>query len=343
MKFSIFDHMDRGSSPLNEQFEQRLKLAEAYEAAGFYAYHLAEHHSTPLGIASAPSVFLSAIAQRTKRLRFGPLVYALSMHHPIRVLEEICMLDQMSSGRLELGFGRGISPFEIGYYGVNPDSAQEIYQESYQIIQMGLTHKEINFHGKHFQFNDVPVELSCFQKPTPPIWYGLGSTGGTKWAAENRINVVCNGPAAFVRRLTDSYRNDWHAAGHSEHEIPEMGVSRHVVVADTDSEALEIAERGYQKWRSSLFHLWIKHGTTPTLPFPPTFAGAQEAGLAIAGAPDTVREWVRKDVLASGVNYMTCRMAFGDMTYEESLHSTRLFGRQIAALKDELSAEFSRA
>ncbi|MGZ8522092.1 MAG: LLM class flavin-dependent oxidoreductase, partial [Candidatus Binatia bacterium] len=77
MDYGIFDHLDRSALPLNEYYEARLKLIEAYECAGFYAYHLAEHHSTPIGLAPSPSVFLSAIAQRTKTLRFGPMVYAL--------------------------------------------------------------------------------------------------------------------------------------------------------------------------------------------------------------------------------------------------------------------------
>ena len=84
MEFGVFDHLDRNDLPLHEFYEARLKLIEAYEAAGFYAYHLAEHHSTPIGMAPSPSVFLSAVAQRTRRLRFGPMVYALPLHHPLR-------------------------------------------------------------------------------------------------------------------------------------------------------------------------------------------------------------------------------------------------------------------
>src|SRR4026209_2999920 len=107
MEFGVFDHLDRNDLPLNEYYEARLKLIEAYERASFYAYHVAEHHSTPIGLAPSPSVFLSAIAQRTSRLRFGPMVYALPLHHPLRLIEEICMVDQLSGGRLEIGFGRG--------------------------------------------------------------------------------------------------------------------------------------------------------------------------------------------------------------------------------------------
>ncbi len=72
MKFGIFDHVDRGTAPLNEFYEDRLKLAEKYDQAGFYAYHTAEHHATTLGMASSPSVYLSAVAQRTKLLALWP-------------------------------------------------------------------------------------------------------------------------------------------------------------------------------------------------------------------------------------------------------------------------------
>ena len=77
MKFGVFDHIDRGGGSLGELYESRLKLAEAYDRVGIDAYHVAEHHMTPLGMAPSPSVFLAAVAQRTKRLRFGPLVYTL--------------------------------------------------------------------------------------------------------------------------------------------------------------------------------------------------------------------------------------------------------------------------
>ena len=110
MEFGEFHHLERNDLPLHEYYEARLKLIEAYDAAGFYAYHLAEHHSTPIGMAPSPSVFLSAVAQRTRRLRFGPMVYALPLHHPLRLIEEICMLDQLSGGRLEIGFGVGLLP-----------------------------------------------------------------------------------------------------------------------------------------------------------------------------------------------------------------------------------------
>ena len=329
LSFGVFDHMDLGRLPLADQYEQRLQLVQDYEKAGFYAYHLAEHHSTPLGIAPSPSVYLAAVAQRTSRLRFGPLVYTLSMHHPLRVAEEICMLDQMSRGRLEVGFGRGVSPYEIGYYGVDPAQAQSLYREGYQVIQQALTRDRVDFTGTHFKFNEVPVVLEPYRQTPPPIWYGVGLPDGANWAAENGINIVCNGPAASVRAVTDRYRERWDAIG-AQGPLPRLGVSRHVVVADTDEQAMAIASRAYQLWRERLMHLWVKHGTKPaSLAFPERFEQAQADGLGIAGSPSTVRQWVEEEVARTGINYLVCRLAFGDLSYEESAQSTRLFGRHV--------------
>ncbi len=107
LELGIFDHLDHNGTSLAEQLEDRLKLIGLLEAEGYFAYHLAEHHSTPLGMAPSPSVFLAAVAQRTRKIKFGPLVYVLPLHHPLRLYEEICMLDHLSGGRLQLGVGRG--------------------------------------------------------------------------------------------------------------------------------------------------------------------------------------------------------------------------------------------
>src|ERR1700684_1641026 len=110
MEFGVFDHLGRTGQKLPDFYEDRLKIAEAYDRAGFYAYHIAEHHSTPLGMAPSPNVFLAAVAQRTKRLRFGPLVFVLPLYHPLRLISEICMLDQMSGGGPQAGFRPGAPP-----------------------------------------------------------------------------------------------------------------------------------------------------------------------------------------------------------------------------------------
>lgn len=96
VQFGIFDWIDRNQLPLSDLYEQRLRCLEYADEAGFYCYHLAEHQATPLGMAPSPGVFLSAAIQRTRHIRLGPLVYLLPLYNPLRLVQEICMLDHMS-------------------------------------------------------------------------------------------------------------------------------------------------------------------------------------------------------------------------------------------------------
>jgi alkanesulfonate monooxygenase SsuD/methylene tetrahydromethanopterin reductase-like flavin-dependent oxidoreductase (luciferase family) len=331
MEFGVFDHVDRGGrESLSALYEDRLNLIEAYDRLGIRTYHLAEHHATPLGMAPSPSVFLAAVAQRTKQLRFGPLVYTLSLHHPLRVVEEICMLDQLSGGRLEVGVGRGISPYEVGYYGVDPAKAQAIYVEALAIIVQGLTTHTLNFEGEFFRFRDVPMEMAPVQRPHPPLWYGLARPDGLPWVVANKVNIVCNGPPALVREVTDRYRADWAAAGHPAETIPFMGMTRSIVIAENDGEALDTARRAHRRWYESFILLWDKHGGRPINAFyPDNFDDAQRSGFGVAGTPATVRDMLLAQIEEARVNYLVCRFAFGDMTLQESLRSLEVFAREV--------------
>jgi alkanesulfonate monooxygenase SsuD/methylene tetrahydromethanopterin reductase-like flavin-dependent oxidoreductase (luciferase family) len=328
MHFGIFDHMDRGDLAVGQQYRERLELIAAYDQAGFYAYHLAEHHGTPLGVASAPSVFLAAISQRTKRLRFGPLVYTMSLYHPLRLLEEICMLDQLSDGRLELGIGRGISPIELGFYGVGAE-AQERYTEVLEVVLQGLTTGRLNHTGKYHTFHDVPLELSPVQTPHPPLWYGVARPDTTAWAAAQRMNIVTNGRADAVRAITDQYRVEWANTAHGDQPLPMMGMSRHVVIAKTDAAALEVAEPAYARWFTSLLYLWRLKNLQIPLNFPEDFREAHAQGLCLVGSVATVREHLAREIAESGVNYLLCRLAFGNLPMAQSLQSLQYMREEI--------------
>src|ERR1700704_5269741 len=105
-----------------------------------------------------------------------------------------------------------------------------------------------------------------------------------------------------------------------------MGMTRTIVVADSDAEALAIARRAHRRWHQSFMKLWDKHGTRPINAFyPDNFDAAQEAGFGVAGTPDTVREALTRQIAEAGVNYLVCRLAFGDMAPEESRASLELF------------------
>jgi alkanesulfonate monooxygenase SsuD/methylene tetrahydromethanopterin reductase-like flavin-dependent oxidoreductase (luciferase family) len=330
MKFGVFDHMDRSGGDLNRQFDDRLKLIELYERAGFHAYHIAEHHATPLGMAPSPSVFLAAVAQRTKTLRFGPLVFTVNLYHPLRLIDEICMLDQLSGGRLELGLGRGISPYEVGYYGVDPATGPERFAEASEVILKGLTQERLDHHGKYFTFKDVPMEMRPVQLPYPPLWYGANSLESADRLAKQGYNSVVGMKAEGVGAFTARYRAAWRALGRDEAEMPLIGLSRHILVGDTDKEAQSAAKRAFLLWYDALIHLWRAHGVgLPRQLIPEKFEDALAQGYIIAGSASTVRERMKHDNDIAGINYCLCRLAFGDLSFEESKHSLELFAREV--------------
>ena len=334
MQFGVFDHLDDSGLALGEFYENRLRLVEAYERVGMHVYLTAEHHATPLGMAPSPSVFHSAVAQRTRRILFGPLVYTLALYHPLRLAEEICMLDHMSGGRFQLGVGRGISPFELGYYGVNSDQAHARYLETYEVVMRALGAaqggaRELSFEGRYHNFHKVPLTMAPKQLPHPPLWYGIGAPAGIPWCVAKRCNVVSNAPLDQVRVITDGYRAQWLAAGNAAQALPLMGTTRHMVIAPTQAEATDLARSAYLRWFTSFMYLWEKNGSKPGAYFPSTWDELAGAGRALAGTPQTVREQLAAQIERSGVNFVLTRFAFGDLGYQHSLRSVELFAGEV--------------
>jgi alkanesulfonate monooxygenase SsuD/methylene tetrahydromethanopterin reductase-like flavin-dependent oxidoreductase (luciferase family) len=328
LAFGVFDHLDSSGLPLAEFYENRLKLTEAYDRLGFYGYHVAEHHATPLGMAPSPGIFLAAVAQRTRRLNFGPLVYTLPLYPPLRLIEEICMLDQISGGRFQLGVGRGISPIETRHCGVDPDAAPKMFAEAFEVILRGLQSRVLDFRGEYYRFDHVPLELEPWQKPHPPLWYGASTPASVERPASIGASIVTNANAVAARALFERYAALRAAAGAGGE--PKLGIARHVVVADTDEVALTLARPAYRRWHASFLKLWLDHGTRPVnVVYPAEFDGDGHDGRMIAGSPATVRDALQAQIDQCGANYVLTRFAFGDIALADAERSVALFAEQV--------------
>ena len=169
MLFAVFDHNDATGLPPARQLDERLELVAAYERLGYYAYQLAEHHGTPLGIAT-PHLMLAAASRLTSTIKLGTLISILTVVPPLRMVEEAATLDQLSNGRLVLGVGRGVSPIEIGFHGVPEDEAQPRFDEAFEILRMGLSSDVVDFHGTYYDISAAPVATRPVQQPLIP-WY----------------------------------------------------------------------------------------------------------------------------------------------------------------------------
>jgi alkanesulfonate monooxygenase SsuD/methylene tetrahydromethanopterin reductase-like flavin-dependent oxidoreductase (luciferase family) len=322
----IFDHMDRAAGTLADFFARRLELVELYDRLGFYSYHVAEHHSTPLGMAPSPNIFLATAAGRTQRLRLGPLVYLLPLYHPLRLLEEICMLDQLSGGRLDVGIGRGISPIEARLYGTDPTVSPKVFNEVLEVLLAGFGATMLNHKGEFFTYEEVPIEFQPFQQPHPPLWYGASSPDGATRSAGRGFNILSLAPVDDAVGIIKAYYD----AATPERPSQLAGIVRFVVVADTDREAVRIAEGAYGGWYENFNALYRRYGRGPVLgEQPKTFDAVVESGKGIAGSPETVRKELQRQVTLTGVNYLVCQFAFGTAAQTDVVRSIELFAEHV--------------
>jgi alkanesulfonate monooxygenase SsuD/methylene tetrahydromethanopterin reductase-like flavin-dependent oxidoreductase (luciferase family) len=328
IEFGIFDHVTRPSGvALDELYEGRIALLRRADAAGFYGYHLAEHHGHALSATPSQALFLAAVARETERLRLGMLVACLPLHHPIRLAEEICMLDHLCGGRLDIGVGRGISPFEHRLFGHEPDEARERFAELLPMLVRGLSTGRMDSTGStHYDFPEVELPLEPRQRPYPPLWVA----GNVELAARHGLNFVYGAPIDAGMRAR--YEELW-TAGRSDPERlnphvaePKVGSSHYLCIADSDEEARRIGERALRVLGAFLGRSVGReppHLQDPDRPEPPTplvraIQSGGPGGVLVCGSPSTVRDHFVRYAAEGNANYLVVNVPFGDMTLAEA-------------------------
>ena len=339
MKVGLFDHIGRADKPLAQLFDERLKFYGAADRAGFYCVHIAEHHCSPVNMAPSPSVFLAALARETKQIRLGPLCYLLTLYSPLRILEEISMLDHLSHGRMEVGVGRGVSPFELGYHNIDHSKSRDMFIDAYQCLRQGMGAKVMNYEGPYYTYRDAPVELHPLQSP-PAFWYGSSNVTGSTWAGEYGMHFTANGPTEFAKVNIDAFKEALAKRGGPEVSKPEfkggaaVGALRQIVVAETDEEALRIARPAAEKHLEELNWLRTKHNINEftsrlNVPRAATLEGMMKEGTIIAGSPKTVLNEILHQTEVLGTNYVLGYMMFGSLSIEDALRSLELFRTEV--------------
>jgi alkanesulfonate monooxygenase SsuD/methylene tetrahydromethanopterin reductase-like flavin-dependent oxidoreductase (luciferase family) len=340
MKIGLFDHVEHGERPLSTLFDERLRFAEAAEAGGIYCLHVAEHHQTPLNMVPAPGVYLGAVARATKRIRLGPLVYLLPLYSPLRLIEEICMLDHLSYGRLDVGVGRGVSPYELKYHKVEHEDSRDIFIDAFKCVSAGLVTDTLTYKGAHYAYDNVPIVLRPLQQPHPPFWYGSSNEIGSSFAGEHGLHFVTLGPIAVAKANIAAYKAALAKRGapaQPKAEFPggaAIGVQRHIFLADTDVEAQRYGKPAMEAHLAHLNWLRVKHGVTGlttrlNVPRGASFEACVADGTVIAGSPQTVRAEIERQVKELGVNYLLTYLFLGTMSLADALRSLQLFSAEV--------------
>jgi alkanesulfonate monooxygenase SsuD/methylene tetrahydromethanopterin reductase-like flavin-dependent oxidoreductase (luciferase family) len=347
IRFSMFDWLDESGRGMADDYEDRLIMLEQAEKVGFYAYHLAEHHGTTLSQTPSPNVFLSSVAQRTKTLRLGALTYLLPHYHPIRLLEELCMMDQLSHGRLEIGVSRGSSPHEGERLGVKREDSRGMYEEALEILVQGFKTGNLDYHGKYFQLEGLKTHFRPYQKPYPPMWYPTTNPESVPILAaqgfSTAFSINLHGNVDQIAQQVRVYRETYQAHSDDSDRInghvsePFIGLSSLIHIAETDSKALEQARRGQAKWFDNFTRRYFERGDNKYANAP-TYDDLIAGGKILVGSPGKIREQLGDYFERTGANYFLGAFAFGDLTREQILTSVDLFAQEVMPALSEPSA-----
>jgi alkanesulfonate monooxygenase SsuD/methylene tetrahydromethanopterin reductase-like flavin-dependent oxidoreductase (luciferase family) len=342
-------------------YDEHLRLAQRIEEMGWHSYYVIEHQNGDVSRITAPSVWLTAVARETSRLRIGAMMYQLPLHHPIRLAQEVAMLDQLSRGRVEFSTGIGVREHEFMRWGVNFYERAAMAEEVMQIVKMAWTQDEVTFDGKYWHFDEALPQPKPYQKPYPPIWAAVHSDAACEWAARNNLNVSQNlDTDETVKRKFDIFRSVWKECGHPS-PMPRTFLHRPVHVAETDEKAHEearpsVASRAGIPDAGPVANVRMTGrlvGSRIGLGTHARGMGADservdnkergltmdratrdydfslESGLAIVGSPETVIRRIQEQQAYIGYDILTTAHGIGRMPPEMVQNSVELFGREV--------------
>jgi len=348
MKFGTFFFFQAAPGHRHADIIHReLEQVEWTEELGFDEVWFTEHHFIDYGLSVDPSSLAAAAASRTQRVRIGLAAAILPFHHPLRLAEQMALVDIISNGRLDVGVGRGNRPAEFAGYRVPQIESRERFDETVEILRLAWTQERFSFHGRFFDFDDVRVIPKPLQQPHPPIYQvcvskdGIENTAVRGWPM---LNSVLTGPVDQLVTNRDTYLATLEKTGRSAPEIAALlgrwGVSRQIYVAETDAQALAEAKDA-ELWYQESFRRFVVperiEEAHPTLQ--PGFRAMADKLARVTwedlvretlafGSPDTVARHIAfmRDL---GVGQVLCWMNFGGLPQDRIRRSMELFAREV--------------
>ena len=339
MKFSNFLFPDSMSAEDDGRvIDETLQEARLTDALGYDTIWLAEHHFDGIVAYVDPVAFAAALAVATSKARIGFAVAQMALHHPIRLAEQVALIDHISKGRLIVGLGRGTAYniYDFQGYGIDHIDAQERFEEAEQIMFEAWKGKPVEHHGKFFDLKLPELRPATLTKPHPYVIRAAASEHGMLDIARRgnpfMMNVQTNAVTASRMRL---YRQTLREIGMDEAtiaaKVDECWVWRNVFVAETDAEAERIAVPAFiemHEHRVAMRKRIYEEQGVSILPMPPAGSAppphaAVETAL-VYGSPATVAEKLAP-LMETGVGGLIIQFRLGTMSYEQTASSLTLF------------------
>jgi len=343
LKFSDF-LFPESRDPLRDGavIEETLREARLADELGVDALWLAEHHFDGICAYVDPVSFAAALAVATHRCKIGFAVVQTSLHHPIRLAEQLALIDQLSKGRLIVGLGRGTAYNIYDYqgYGFDHREAQERFEEAEAVMRKAWTQESFHHRGKHFDLRVAGLRPTPFTKPHPfLIRAASGEASMVELARQGRPFLMNVQSLEVTRHRMELYRRTMREAGHDEEaiarNIEQCWIWRNVCVAETDAEAERIALPAFhamQEHRAALRErIYREQGVRieTAAPSPLAPARVDPRHALICGSPARVAE-AFAEIERIGVGGVIMQFRLGPMAHEAAKRSLTLFMREVA-------------
>ncbi len=347
MRFGLnfFPSFRPEDSSTADYYGQCLRLAARADELGFSSVKTVEHSFYDYGGHSPnPCVFLSAIAARTRRIRVVTGAVIPAFHHPAHLGGDLAMLDNMSRGRLDAGFGRAFLPKEFEVYGVPMSQSRERFEEAIGVIRRLWTEERISHHGRYWSFDDVRLMPRTFQKPHPPIWIAaISSEESFVYAAKHGFNLMIvpyAGKPGQLQEFVRLYRRLWAESGHPP-GAEQIQVAQFCYVAENRDEAHRGFERICKRYLETFADAVVSWKGRNEADYPgydkmvasilattPDKIIAQ--GGAFVGSPDDVAEQVKTCMQTfDGPIEPSMQINFGGSSDDEALRTVELLAAKV--------------
>ncbi|MBI2964429.1 MAG: LLM class flavin-dependent oxidoreductase [Deltaproteobacteria bacterium] len=338
MKFGLlFAHQVSPESgiPWHEPYQDMLRCLPRAEELGYVSAFQVSHHVQKDGLCPGPLVALGAAAAVTRRMRVGTAVLLVPMYAPLKLAEDVAVLDNVANGRFVLGVAPGYVSEEFAAHGVPRNQRVGRLEECLDLMTLAWREERFSFEGRYYRVPDACLTPKPVQKPHPPIWYGVSAAGSIRRAARRRAVLVAS-PRHGIEELKEHFRIYEEAASEVGFRPPERPVIRQVFVAETRRKAEEIAAPAVSYLYRELYgaksaqgerELRTDDGRVITDRQQATYEALK--GRYAIGEPDSVYESLRNCVTELGATEIICWMHMPGIHGEDAMRSVELFAKEI--------------
>lgn len=295
-------------------FERALQRIEIMDRSGYDAVWLAEHHFHSFSVCPSVHMMGVQVAARTRKLRIGTAVSLAAFYHPLRLAEEVAMLDILSGGRVNWGAGRGFDRTEFRAFGVTPEQSADRFLETVDIVLKAWRQERLSHDGRFYHFDDIEVLPKPLQKPHPPVWLAAGSPEAIIRAAKRGFSILMDPHSTYreIARKRELYRTELEANGYSI-EGRELPMARFVALGGTQREAEEVARQGVRWLGNSYVGPQHQAYASPSLDVTPGREEPPEAlverylnGVVLYGTPESVVDQIQRLREEMFLTYLLC-------------------------------------